>query len=532
MSSSHKLVIKDAVRQLFGRLISALFGFVITKIIASYLGPLRYGDYGTIFRYFARRTALVDFGIYVIAVKQLGALKEQAEPTSLTNSPPLAGQKDESNSSPSLNETYHKFLGIRTFLIISVYTLAIITAYLIPAYTDNQFIVRGLPFAMMYSASNMFVGIQQLPLQLFRKMNKLSWSLIIARFSQLAVLLPTVYWLFKDTDFETAEPASPTLVIAFCMVVFSVVASSIGQNVEIHHRSKSLLPFKIDIDFSFIKNLFKKNRKYGFSYFFSSFHTLIVLMFLGRFFPTSEGFKYVGFRALALSLIEILLIIPSSLGNSLLHKIPNYQLDHKKKSFGNLLTIVVRIGIIVAINFCVFDTQIIQIVSSSDFLGSRISLSHRGANQILPFLGIVLVLSFIKQCYNYLFVATDEQNILFKNNVTGVILGVLLGLIVIPKRNLLGGVITQIFIECIYTFGAIRIAHRRNLSPTLPKRPFRILISILIIACGLGLGINYYLSGKETNLITFFAFALIFNSLIAFVSFKPVKQVAKGLTID
>ncbi|MDR0860056.1 MAG: hypothetical protein LBO09_03590 [Candidatus Peribacteria bacterium] len=59
--SSHKLVIKDAVRQLFGRFISALFGFVITKIISSYLGPLRYGDYGTIFRYFARRTALVDF---------------------------------------------------------------------------------------------------------------------------------------------------------------------------------------------------------------------------------------------------------------------------------------------------------------------------------------------------------------------------------------------------------------------------------------------------------------------------------------
>jgi hypothetical protein len=100
-------------------------------------------------------------------------------------------------------------------------------------------------------------------------------------------------------------------------------------------------------------------------------------MFLGRFFPTSEGFKYVGFRALALSLIEILLIIPSSLGNSLLHKIPNYHLDHKKKSFGNLLTIVVRIGIIVAINFCVFDSQIIRIVSSSEFLGSRMSLSHR-----------------------------------------------------------------------------------------------------------------------------------------------------------
>jgi hypothetical protein len=123
------------------------------------------------------------------------------------------------------------------------------------------------------------------------------------------------------------------MVTAFCMVVFSVVASSIGQNIEIHHRSKDLLPFKIHIDFSFIKTIFQHNRKYGFSYFFSSFHTLIVLMFLGWFFPTAEGFKYVGFRALALSLIEILLIVPSSLGNSLLHKIPNYSTEHKKKSF-------------------------------------------------------------------------------------------------------------------------------------------------------------------------------------------------------
>ncbi|MDR2540332.1 MAG: hypothetical protein LBD11_00715 [Candidatus Peribacteria bacterium] len=225
-------------------------------------------------------------------------------------------------------------------MIITIYTLAIIMAYIIPAYTDNQFIVRGLPFAMMYSASNMFVGIQQLPLQLFRKMNRLSWSLIIARFSQLAVLIPTVYLLFKNVDFETNQPASRTMVVAFCMVIFSVVASSIGQNIEIHHRSKSLLPFKIDIDFSFIKNIFKKNRQYGFSYFFSSFHTLIVLMFLGWFFPTSGGFKYVGFWALALSLIEILIIIPSSLGNSLLHKISNYTMQHKKKCFGNLFTIV------------------------------------------------------------------------------------------------------------------------------------------------------------------------------------------------
>ena len=78
-------------------------------------------------------------------------------------------------------------------------------------------------------------------------MNRLSWSLIIARLSQLAVLLPAVYLVFRNVDFS--EPiATPIMIIAFCVVIFSVVASSIGQNVEIHLKTKDLLPFKIDID--------------------------------------------------------------------------------------------------------------------------------------------------------------------------------------------------------------------------------------------------------------------------------------------
>ncbi|MEI8091757.1 MAG: hypothetical protein WCG98_06140 [bacterium] len=37
MTSSHRLVIKDAARQLIGRIISALFGFLIIKIMTPYL---------------------------------------------------------------------------------------------------------------------------------------------------------------------------------------------------------------------------------------------------------------------------------------------------------------------------------------------------------------------------------------------------------------------------------------------------------------------------------------------------------------
>ena len=56
-----------------------------------------------------------------------------------------------------------------------------------------------------------------------------------------------------------------------------------------------------------------------------------------------------------------------------------------------------------------------------------------GANHILPFLGVVLLLSFIKQVYNYLFVSVDKQNVLFTINIVGVIIGLAVALYLIPR---------------------------------------------------------------------------------------------------
>ena len=74
---SYKLVVKDAVWQILGRVISALAGFFIVKMISPYLGALRYGDYSTILKYFAIWSAFADFGMYVIGLRQLGEVKEK-----------------------------------------------------------------------------------------------------------------------------------------------------------------------------------------------------------------------------------------------------------------------------------------------------------------------------------------------------------------------------------------------------------------------------------------------------------------------
>jgi hypothetical protein len=78
---------------------------------------------------------------------------------------------------------------------------------------------------MIFSASFMFAGIQQLPLQIFWQMKQLSYSLITARLSQILVLVPVVYLFFRNINF-TGDPTNISI-IAFCLIIFSVVASGI-----------------------------------------------------------------------------------------------------------------------------------------------------------------------------------------------------------------------------------------------------------------------------------------------------------------
>ncbi|HMS90762.1 MAG TPA: oligosaccharide flippase family protein [Candidatus Absconditabacterales bacterium] len=509
MVSSHRLVIKDAAWQLIGRIISALFGFLTIKIMTPYLGPLQYGDYSTILKYFAIWTALADLGLYVLAVKRLGAIKE--------------AHKDPNHTELKLE--YGKFVGTRLIIMSVVYLVAIIVAYLLPAYTSNPYLVRGLPFGMIFSASFMFAGIQQLPLQIFWRMDQLSWSLITARLSQLAILVPVVYFIFKDMTFN----GSTVSLIAFCCIMFSVVASSIGQNIEIHVRSKKLLPLKITFDWKFTKDIIVKNRQYGISYYLSSFHTLIVLLFLGWFYPTSSGHDYTGVWALSLTLIEILLIIPSSLGNSLLHKVSGYSLIDKRKSMGNLLLLIFWIGGVIAVNFWLFADQIILVVSGKAFLGSFASLASWGSNQLLPFLGIVLLRSFIKQGYNYLFVAVEKQNVLLPINLIGVLVGIPLGIRMIPQYGLFGGVVTQMSIELLFMLGAIRVGKRKKVQPIFSLKIGGKLTLILIGMAILGYGITYF---RHITILQFFLVALVLNAFVLYISLSNIKKIAKGLTVE
>jgi len=181
----------------------------------------------------------------------------------------------------------------------------------------------------------------------------------------------------------------------------------------------------------------------------------------------------------------------------------------------------------IAINFWIFADQIILVVSWKAFLWTFVSWSTWWSNQALPFLWIVLLRSFIKQVYNYLFVAVDKQNVLLPINLIWVLIGIPLWIRMIPKYWLLGWVITQLAIELIFMFGAIRVGKRKKVQPIFSLKIWWKIFLMLLWMSVVWYIITYF---RTMNILQFFIVALVLNWLVVYLSLPMIKKIAKWLT--
>lgn len=136
---------------------------------------------------------------------------------------------------------------------------------------------------MLFSAGFMIAGIVQLPLQLFRKMEQVSIALVLARLSQIIVLLIVVYGGRWGTISSDAIPMG-----LFLLVVGSVTVSSIVQTVYTYRKSDRIIPLRRAPSWSHMTNHIRTNGKYGMAFFLSSFHLLIVSLLISVMYPTVQ----------------------------------------------------------------------------------------------------------------------------------------------------------------------------------------------------------------------------------------------------
>ncbi len=489
------LVFKDAFWQISWRVISALAWFLVVKLITPYLWPLRYWDYSTILKYFAIWSALADFWIYVVALNTLWKIKDYKEKL----------------------QTYHKFLWFRFFMVVLIYLLAFLLAFLVPAYVENPYIFYWLAVWMFFSATFMIAGIVQLPLQLNWQMKHVSAALILARVVQVLMLIIIVFYLFPNVDFSQVTTTS---LFAFLFVLSTVFFSWLTQYIYVHRLWAKHMPFKLHFDKWFIKDTLKWNWKYWLSYYLSSFHTLIVLIFLSIMFPTKDGFTYVWIWTLALALIEILLIVPTAFWNSIIHKISTYKKEKKLYSLGYFLTFIIWFWFLVLFNFIVFRTQVVDLIAWKEYLTTWNSV---WADFVLPFLAFVLFLSFIKQSFNYVLVSFNKHNKLFNVNLIWVIIWTIIWLLLIPTYHIYGWIITQIVLEICFVVWILIIAYKYNI---LPKINFNyVFYSFLIFILFM---LIYFLPMPDSKIL-FVIYAFFINILYVWMSYKFIKKMMDSI---
>lgn len=115
----------------------------------------------------------------------------------------------------------------------------------------------------------------------------------------------------------------------------------------------------------------------------------------------------------------------------MIHKIAHAATIAKRKAIGSLIALMTRVGSLIIAACMAFAPQIIALVGDSAYLTNDL---HIGSDVLLPWLAVILVGSFIKQCFNYLFLSIDRQNILLTINGVGILIGLPFAMWAIQQR--------------------------------------------------------------------------------------------------
>jgi hypothetical protein len=171
---------------------------------------------------------------------------------------------------------------------------------------------------MVFSALFLVAGIIQLPLQLFWQMHHVTIALVVARVAQFGVLGALYIYMMQVGGWGHVS------VSVFLVGIGSLIVCGLAQTMYTYIYANRIIPLRyVDRKPQFISYI-SSNRQYGVAYFFSSFHLLFGSLCISIVYPTIAGFTYTGTRGLAMQLMQILLVIPASFANSLLHKVTHF----------------------------------------------------------------------------------------------------------------------------------------------------------------------------------------------------------------
>jgi len=399
--SATRQVAFNTVVQVAGRAIIAVMAIIIVAFLTRYLGVAGYGQYATVFAYVGLVGVLVDFGFFLIIVREI------------TQKPEERGY------------ILGNVLGLRLVAAGLIFFLAYLAAgqlgYSYP-------VLAGIAIA---SLSQTFIVLNQVPVSLFQsrlRMDKATLADVAARFLMLVL---TVLFIRLDLGFLALVAV---LVIGnfFAFLVNFLMAL---PSVFIYPR----------FDFAFWGEFLKKALPMGVVVVLAFIYFRIDVIMLSL----MKGDFAVGVYAPPYKIVGMLLTFPTIFMSSvfpIMTKTLDRSFERAKQIFRRSFDFLVFVALPMLAGVLVIATPLMVFVAGADFAVSG------------PVLGILIfavALSFINSVSVYTLVAAGKQGSLVWPYVLAALFNVTANWLFIPYYSYIGAAYTTVATELIvliYTF--------------------------------------------------------------------------------
>ncbi len=415
-----KKILGNTFIQFFGRIITALLAVISVKLITYYLGVEGYGQYTTVYEFVGLFAIIGDLGLYTIAIRE------------------MAEKEDE------IQKIYSNTLTMRVIFTTIIMLLVGIGGMFIPQY-QGTLIPSGIWICTLVVWLNLFFSIITSILQYHLKMHKATIALILGKIMGLVGVAYAVFFLKDKT-------------LGFYTVIGSgILAHGVMALIALRY-AKKYVDIKYVIDWDYWKYLIKKAWPYGLALVLSTIYFKVDVTLLSLL----RDQKEVGFYGVPLRMVEVLVVLPLFFMNSVLGPMTKAIRESKEKlqkiftlSLQFLLTIAVPIFLLIIF----FSSDLIRIISSSDFLANG---GEYGSDSVLILLTIALIISFFSTLCSFTLVAFNQQKKVLAVNSVGAFFNIFTNLYFIPIYGFMGAALTSIASQVIILFASIYLLQKTH----------------------------------------------------------------------
>lgn len=414
-----KKIASNTISQILAKIWTAIISIFLISILTNYLSVELYWTYSKVYNYLWIFAFLADLGLYTIAIREINLDKSRSK------------------------AIIWNIMTLRLILWIFIIFLSLLIAYFLPWYNNDMTLIAIFIvwiFTVFWLMNSSFLALMQSYMKVeFSLFSSVLWKLI--NFILICII---VFILFPKNIIDD-------FFIPFEFIILAWLIGIIVNTILNYYYANKIVKIWFLFDFSYIKKLLRMSFFYGIALFLSVVYFKIDIILLSVLLPSDISDIHVALYSVPMKIIEVLMLIWVFFLNSLLPSMTNYfklwKLNLLKSIIDKWFKVLFLSWVWIISLFSVFSTNIIKIVSNSDYVDK--SIYTFTSDDVFIIVLFVLLFNFIASIYNYILIVSEKQKELLKINLLVTIFNIIWNILLIPKYSFIWAAFVTVLSQII-----------------------------------------------------------------------------------